>query len=330
MAETEERVPVIDIAGLYQDGEERQAVVEEIGRACSRWGFFQVINSGFDAELMERTYAEMAAFFQLPREEKMRVRRNEENSKGYLEKEFTKRKIDWKEVFDFGAQNGVVDGAGLDGTNQWLPDYKPSFRATMVEYFNKVYEISLLVFKAILDSLPGATNGVINTVSNADVIRQAFARHSSFCRLNHYPVCPTPEDALGVGAHTDSGALTVLSQSPVKSLQVQLRETGQWVDVEPIEGAFVINIGDIVQVISNDAYKATLHRVIARSDFERFSIPFFLNPDYEYTYYPLIPAEQLPLFKPINWGHFRLSRTAGDYADLGEEIQIDQYRITSN
>ena len=161
--------------------------------------------------------------------------------------------------------------------------------------------------------------------------------HSSFLRLNYYPLCAepaTPESPsvpekghLGISHHTDAGVLTVLMQSSVAGLQVKRR--GHWHLVEPQDDALVINIGDIVQVWSNDRYKAPVHRVVANSDFERYSAAFFFNPSYETNYAPLpsvCNASNPPLYEPINWGEFRAGRAAGDYADLGEEIQISRFR----
>jgi len=162
-------------------------------------------------------------------------------------------------------------------------------------------------------------------------------QHSSFLRLNHYPPCadPSPEDApsvpteglLGVNRHSDAGAITILSQSNVASLQVF--ESGRWSLVEPIAGALVINVGDMLQVWTNDAYEAPLHRVLAKTKQERFSAPFFFNPAYETDCAPLnelVDDAHPPRYTRVNWGEFRGKRADGDYANVGEEVQISQYR----
>ena len=90
----------------------------------------------------------------------------------------------------------------------------------------------------------------------------------------------------------------------------------------------MINLGDIVQVWSNDRYLAALHRVLANSDTPRYSAPFFFNPAYAANYAPLesVCQNQAPRYRAINWGEFRGLRAAGDYADYGEEVQISHYR----
>jgi isopenicillin N synthase-like dioxygenase len=167
----------------------------------------------------------------------------------------------------------------------------------------------------------------------------AFREHSSFVRLNRYPACPDPAapDAeffpnsgrLGVHHHTDAGALTMLYQDRVPGLQAWYRDA--FVVIEPVEGALTVNLGDMLQVWSNDRYRSPLHRVIVHADRVRYSAPFFLNPRYDVVCEPLPTARrgepEAPRFRPIPWAHFRDQRSAGDYADYGAEIQIEDYRI---
>jgi isopenicillin N synthase-like dioxygenase len=110
---------------------------------------------------------------------------------------------------------------------------------------------------------------------------------------------------------------------------LQVERNGQWNSVLADRGELIINVGDVVQVWSNDKYLAPIHRVLASSEFERFSAPFFLNPSFESYYAPLPAActEESARYKPINWGAFRAGRAAGDYANYGEEIQIAHFRV---
>lgn len=104
---------------------------------------------------------------------------------------------------------------------------------------------------------------------------------------------------------------------------------GEWVPVDPVPGALTINAGDMLQVWSNGRVKAAEHRVRASaSGSERYSIAFFLNPSYAADIFPQpINAGENPKYRPINWGAFRGLRFKGDYADSGEEIQIENFRI---
>jgi isopenicillin N synthase-like dioxygenase len=106
---------------------------------------------------------------------------------------------------------------------------------------------------------------------------------------------------------------------------------GNWFLVEPRPDALVINIGDIVQVWSNDRYQAALHRVVASDRADRLSAPFFFNPAYATDYAPVpttVDDAHPPRYRPINWGEFRSRRAAGDYADYGDEVQIAHYRVS--
>ena len=133
---------------------------------------------------------------------------------------------------------------------------------------------------------------------------------------------------MGVHHHTDAGALTLLLQDSVGGLEIYSED--EWIPVDPVAGALVINIGDIVQVWSNDQYMAPLHRVVASSGKDRFSIPYFFNPLYEANYAPLpeavLPGESAH-YEEINWGHFRNERQHGDYGNYGDEIQISDFRV---
>jgi isopenicillin N synthase-like dioxygenase len=110
---------------------------------------------------------------------------------------------------------------------------------------------------------------------------------------------------------------------------LQVFKDGSWYDVEPIAGAFVVNIGDMVQVWSNDKYRAALHRVQAMSSIDRYSFPFFYNSAYGAVVEPLECAKTPILYQGINWGEFRRKRADGDYANVGKEVQISDYRVTT-
>jgi len=174
----------------------------------------------------------------------------------------------------------------------------------------------------------------------ADALRPFFDPvHSSFLRLNHYPVDDLLTEAeasaevdlgdMALHHHTDSGALTLLMQDDVGGLQVQLRESGVWADVPPIDDAIVINTGDMMQVWSNDRHTAALHRVRPTRDRPRYSLPYFFNPSYETVYQPLegsVAHGDRPHYRQIRWGDFRQARADGDFADYGAEIQIAHFR----
>lgn len=83
----------------------------------------------------------------------------------------------------------------------------------------------------------------------ADRMNCYFDKQTSFLRLNYYPPCPFPELALGVGRHKDAGAITILAQNDVSGLEVKRKSDGEWISVSPVPGAFIINVGDAIQVL---------------------------------------------------------------------------------
>ncbi len=320
-----EQVPVIDIGELIRDAdaEPARAAIEQIAEACKTWGFFQVVNHRIDDGLIADVWQETRRFFALPTEQKLKVLRSKENPWGFYNNELTKNQRDKKEVFDFTR-------AGVDPIyrqqNRW-PAGEERFKSTLRDYFDECTRVSLKLLEGLCLGLglPG------------DSMQQDFAaNHTGFMRLNYYPIKDPLEGLeiehqsvadLGIHHHTDAGALTVLLQDRVSGLQVY--RDGYWYDIPVIDGALVINTGDMMQVWSNDIYVAPVHRVLAMDRAERHSLPFFFNPpaDCDVRPLPSVVSEQNPArYNAIRWSDFRGKRTDGDYADYGTEVQIAQYR----
>ena len=307
-------VPVIDLAA----GHER--IVPSIADACSRVGFFQVVNHGLDPARVEKVRAVARAFFAQDREAKRQYVRSRDNPWGYYDRELTKEQRDRKEIFDIGpdAGDGGYGGEGpFAGSTPW-PVVPADFRAVMTGWSNEMTALGLRLAGYIGEGLGDAT-----------ALLDAFWRgHTSYLRLNHYPLSDElapelggPAD-LGIHHHTDAGALTVLLQDSVAGLQVH--RDGFWHNVDPIPGALTINIGDMVQIWSNDLYLAPVHRVLAMDKSERTSLAYFLNPGYDREIAPLCgPAR----YRPLNWGDYRRRRADGDFASYGTEVQISDWRV---
>lgn len=301
--------------------------MEALHEACRDWGFFQVVGHGVEARLRRETQRQMEAFFSLPADDKHAIIRTEKNPWGFYDQELTKNVRDWKEIFDVGPPESEGPLAGA--MPQW-PNTLPQFETTILDYSDECARVARHLLSAIGSNL-GMAPDYLGRMFEPD--------HTSFLRLNYYPACDSPaapdsptipaEGHLGISHHTDAGTLTVVMQDSVPGLQVERH--GGWHLIEPVADAFVINIGDIVQVWSNDLYKAPLHRVITHTDRERYSAAYFFNPSSHANYAPLpsvCDEEHPPLYESINWGEFRAGRAAGDYADYGEEIQISQFRTT--
>lgn len=237
-----EQIPLVDLSVT-----DANHLVAEIRDACRKWGFFQVINHGVPLELCKRVEEVARRFFHQSLEEKRKVKRDEVNSMGYHDGEHTKNVRDWKQVFDFLVEDPAVIPASheVDGeqlrvlTNQW-PQCPSGFREACEEYGKEAEKLAFKLLELVSLSL-----GLPATCLNG-----YFKGQLSFVRLNYYPPCPYPELALGVGRHKDSDALTVLAQDDVGGLQVKRKSDGEWISVKPIPDAFIINIGDVLQVLT--------------------------------------------------------------------------------
>ncbi|PWA13620.1 Non-heme dioxygenase N-terminal domain-containing protein [Artemisia annua] len=142
---------------------------------------------------------------------------------------------------------------------------------------------------------------------SANRLEPFFKDQTAFVRLNHYPTCLAPNLALGAGRHKDAGALTILAQDDVGGLEVKRKTDGEWIFVKPVRNSFIINLGDVIQVWSNDIYESIEHRVRVNSTRERFSIPFFMNPALYIVVEPLpelISEENPAKYKGYHWGKF--------------------------
>ncbi|KAG5526516.1 hypothetical protein RHGRI_032705 [Rhododendron griersonianum] len=166
----------------------------------------------------------------------------------------------------------------------------------------------------------------------ANRLSEFFNNHTSISRLNHYPTCPIPNLALGVGRHKDGGALIILAQDDVGGLQVKRKTDGEWVQVRPTPHAYIVNVGDIIQVWSNERYESVEHRVMVNSEKERFSMRFSFNPNHDVMVEPLeeLITEQNPAkYRAYNWGKFFANRRRSNFKKLGvENIQISHFKIT--
>ncbi|KAL2344862.1 hypothetical protein Fmac_006147 [Flemingia macrophylla] len=328
-----EGIPIVDLSPItnheVSDPSSIEGLVKEIGNACKEWGFFQVTNHGVPLSLRQRIEKASRLFFAQTPEEKKKYSRDESSTTGYYDAEHTKNVRDWKEVFDFLAKDPTFIPATSDEhddrVTRWTnpsPEYPPNFSDIIKEYIEEVEKLSFKLLELIALSL-----GL-----EPKRFEDFFVKdQTSFIRLNHYPPCPYPHLALGVGRHKDGGALTVLAQDEVGGLEVKRKAYQEWVRVKPTPDAYIVNVGDIIQVWSNDAYESVEHRVMVNSEKERFSIPFFFNPGHDTEVKPLeeLTNEQNPSkYRPYKWGKFLVHRKESNFKKQNtENVQVYHYKI---
>ncbi|CAJ2654218.1 unnamed protein product [Trifolium pratense] len=325
-------IPEIDLSPIFHHDVPNpsaiDALVKEIGSACKEWGFFQVTNHGVPLSLRQRLEEASRLFFAQSLEEKKKVARDEINPTGYYDTEHTKNVRDWKEVFDLLVKDPTLVPLNSDEHDdrviQWSnpsPQYPSHFRALIEEYIKEMEKLAFKLLELIALSL-----GV-----EAKRFEEFFKDQTSFIRFNRYPPCPSPHLALGVGRHKDAGALTILAQDDVGGLEVKRKTDQEWVPVKPTQDAYIINVCDIIQVWSNDAYESVEHRATVNTEKERFSIPFFFNPGHDAEIKPLeelINKQNPSKYMPYKWGKFFVHRLHSNFKKQDvENLQIYYYKL---
>ncbi len=311
--ESFDAIPVIDVAPLL-DGSDKQGVAKQIRWALSNAGFMYVKNHGIDQGFVDDVFSVTRRFFDLSMAEKMalHVSRSDVALRGYIEPfgENTDpgKTRDLKECFDIGPERKALEGPFF-GPNQW-PTALPEFRTLVYGYHEKMVTLSRQLLRGIALSLDLAE----------DFFDGIMKDPISIQRLLHYPPQNghADKDIIGIGAHTDYGNLTILAQDDVGGLQVMNRD-GNWVDGTPIRGAFVINIGDLIQKLTNDIYLANMHRVINTSGRERYSIPFFIDAAFDAVIAPLpscVTEANPQRYQPVTCGAHKFGRFKASYAHL--------------
>lgn len=322
-----EAVPVISLARHLQ-GKMNANEYLTLAQACEDHGFFILTDHGQD-ELIAQVFHESADFFALPKAEKLKIFRDELNPLGYFDRELTKQKRDLKEVFDFKA-GGYISSNPAKQT-RW-PEGRVAFKSTLTTFFATFTELSDLTMRMVFQAL-GMPEAVID-----ETMHGGFGElHSSAARLNYYPPDdPVPEaDRSGINDlgdmalhhHTDPGAITLLLQDDHGGLQANSKTNG-WIDVPPLAGSIVVNIGDVLQVWTNDRCTAGMHRVLpVKSDRGRFSTPFFYQPRYDAEIKPWVEKDELAKYKNFSWRDYIRGRVTDNFADYGApDIQIAHYR----
>ncbi|MED6148909.1 Jasmonate-induced oxygenase 2 [Stylosanthes scabra] len=290
-------IPIIDLKGVYsEDPELRGSTLRKISEACKEWGFFQVLNHGVSHELMDMARETWREFFHMPMEEKQKYANSPKTYEGY------------------GSRLGVEKGAILDWSdyyylhylplklkdfNKW-PSHPPSCREVVDEYGRELVKLCGRLMKVLS----------INLGLEEDCLENGFGGEEigACLRVNLYPKCPRPELTLGLSSHSDPGGITLLlPDQHVTGLQV--RRGHHWITVNPTPHAFIVNIGDQIQVLSNGIYKSVEHRVIVNSMKERVSLAFFYNPKSDKVIEPvkeLVTKEKPSLYKAMTYDQYRL------------------------
>ncbi|NPD65289.1 isopenicillin N synthase family oxygenase [Lichenicola cladoniae] len=297
-----DRIPTLDLRRLDSD---RDAFVAELGASYRHFGFCCFSHHGIDDTLIADAYGEFARFFALPTEAKSRytVTAPGGGGRGYIgfrvETARTSDIADLKEFYHIGRNDGPPDDPVLR-PNVW-PEQVEGFRAHGLALFGAMEAAGQRVLTAIALDL-GLEPGFFAQLTN---------RGDSILRALHYPpIAPEHLPAVRAEAHEDISLITLLVGATASGLEVLTRE-GAWLPIDAEPGTLVVNVGDMMQRLTNQAYPSTTHRVVnptgdaARRS--RYSMPFFLAPNMDYL------IETLPGCIGRDGNHYPEPITAHDY-----------------
>jgi len=283
-----EQVPVVDFEPFRTGtGAQRRQAAMELAGAFRNLGFAYLAGHGLGQDLLDKTFTEAARFFALPPGQKAEVSvKRSSCDRGWFDLGMEnldpdqQEEGDLKEGFRVGNDLArdhplVRRGLPFHGPNQW-PAEPPAFRATMQAYFDGLHDLAGQVTHAVAMALE----------LPEDYFDAWFTTPMVILSPLHYPPQAgsrgeaITQARIGAGAHSDYGCLALLAQDDRGGLQVRTPD-GRWIDAKPVPGTFVVNVGDMLARWTNDLFPATLHRVINTSGVDRYSIPFFYDPDHD-------------------------------------------------
>ncbi|CAN1799434.1 Protein SRG1 [Linum perenne] len=276
------KIPVIDLKRLV-DPESMDSELSKLHLACKEWGFFQLVNHGISSSLVEKMKSQVVEFFNLPMEEKKKLWQCPGDVEGFGQTFVVseEQKLDWSDMFYLVTH----------------PTHLRKPRDTMESYSLEIKNLAATLLKQIGKALK---------IENDEEIKDLIDNMRQTMRMNYYPPCPQPDKVMGLPPHSDGSGLTILLQvSEIDGLQI--KKDGNWVPVKALPNAFVVNIGDILEIITNGAYRSIEHRAMVSRDKARLSIGLFHSPRYDGETGPassLITEETPALYKRITIREF--------------------------
>ncbi|KAI5437388.1 hypothetical protein KIW84_023483 [Lathyrus oleraceus] len=279
-----QQVPLIDLSKLLSEDE---LEVEKLDHACKEWGFFQLINHGVNPSIVENVKIGVQEFLSLPAEEKKRFWQTPDDLEGFgqLFVVSENQKLEWADLFFMATLPSSARNPRL------FPNIPQPFRDDLETYCLELKKVCITIIEHMEKALKVEPNEMLELFEN---INQSM-------RMNLYPPCPQPENVIGLNPHSDAEALTILLQAnDIEGLQI--RKDGQWISITPLTNAFVVNVGDILEIMTNGIYRSIEHRATVNSKKERISIAAFHRPQMSKVIGPtpsLVTSEKPALFKTI-------------------------------
>ncbi|WP_109677043.1 isopenicillin N synthase family dioxygenase [Dyadobacter jejuensis] len=287
-------VPSLDLADFTTgNSEKKRQFVADLGAAFTNIGFVAIKNHGLSDQLRQELYAIVQAFFALPEAEKKKLEFAELfGQRGYISKRRETAKgykvADLKEFYHIGQP----EPTGTMPSNVF-PDHMPEFKALTLEVYRLFEQAGKTLLRAIALYLELPEDYFEDKVKNGDSLLRA---------LHYFPIenpDALEEGAVRAAAHGDINLITLLMGASAEGLEV-LRRDGQWISITALPDQIVVNVGDMLDRLTNHKLKSTIHRVVnpprEKMGTSRFSIPFFMHPraDMDLTSLPSCIDEQHP------------------------------------
>ncbi|XP_058079104.1 1-aminocyclopropane-1-carboxylate oxidase homolog 4-like [Magnolia sinica] len=280
-------IPAVDLSDV--DSDRRSAIIQQIYEASHTWGFFQVTNHGIPLSAIDEMISAIRSFNEQPPHVRSQYYgRGQGGGVAYNTNFdlFQSKAASWRDTLQVRIGPEPLD----------LGRIPEICRREVITWDEHVKGLGEVLMELLSEGL-GLDKGRLKELTCLEGRAQV---------AHYYPYCPQPDLTLGIGSHTDPDVLTVLLQNQIGGLQV--KHGDEWVEVKPLSGALVINIGDLLQIMSNDEYKSVEHRVLANPFPEpRISIATFFNPGkrMETDYYGPVP-ELVSHDKPTLYRNFTM------------------------
>ncbi|RZC58200.1 hypothetical protein C5167_005513 [Papaver somniferum] len=288
--------------------------IDEVRRASGTWGFFRLVNHGIPSTVTDEIIKGIKRFHEQDTEIKKQFYSNDPKTGCIFNTNFdlyVSKYANWRDTL----RCNLLSPDPLDP--QELPD---TCRDIIVEYWKHIMKLANTITGLLSEAL-----GL-----EQDHLKRIF---TDFMLLSgyYYPACPEPELTLGTSKHSDPSFFTLLLQDHIGGLQIL--HQNQWVTVEPIPATLIVNIGDLLQLISNDKFKSAQHRVLANRNGPRVSVACFLNTkfsDNSKIYGPL--KEILSEENPTIYKYITMKEYTDHYVKkgLGGVSALDHFKLPSN
>ncbi|KAH0748127.1 hypothetical protein KY290_027359 [Solanum tuberosum] len=294
-----ESIPTIDLSNFYDLNVEKS-----IQEAAAKWGCFQIINHEIPIEVLEDLKDATHKFFELPAEEKVKYCKDNYSAGESVLMfwsaigEKNEKVLEWRDSIKHG-RNPQND------SNLW----PPQTRYQVLEYQKWVKPLAKKLLEVLLKGL---------NVNEIDESLEPLLMGTMNINMNYYPPCPNPSITMGARRHCDGSCITLLFQDDTGGQYVRGTKGDNWIHVNPIKGALAVNIGDLLQIMSNDRYKSIEHCVAVDSSRARISLLLFVKASLDSVIGPfpqMLKDGEKPVYKHVlhsdYWDYFYRKRPSG-------------------